>query len=147
MNDIKALNKKYATEYKQGRTTKPDPDTLIEVDMDDPKWKQKDGYYDMDLMREAMDKNETIIRGWDDEAKKNKRWLGRTLTDGVGDGYAVYVVTKENKKTVRIQVCYGLGDDWVSRHFGEECLLDKDIAEDFLPCDFNTKREVPKQEI
>jgi hypothetical protein len=141
--DTKESNKKYAEAYAKGLTTTPDPSTLEPVDFDDKKFKGKDGQTDFDLMSEAYDRNHTVIRGWDDTAKKTRAWVGRTLQDGVGDGYAVYVVVKENKKTVKVKVCRGLGDDWVSRHFGEESSIDKVKASNFFPWSFGTKRILP----
>jgi hypothetical protein len=87
--------------------------------------------------------NEATIKGWDDAAKKTRAWVGRTLEDGVADGAAIYVVVKENKKSVRIKVCQGIGDDWVSRHFGEECSLDKGQACTFMPWNFGSRRVLP----
>jgi hypothetical protein len=140
---IEQGNKKYAEAYAKGLTTTPDPDTLEPVEFEDKKFKGKDGQTDFDLMSEAYDRNHATIRGWNDAALKTKAWVGRTLRDSVGDGYAVYVVVKENKKTVRVKVCRGLGDDWVSRHFGEECSIDKVQASNFFPWSFGTKRVLP----
>ena len=126
--DEKARRKRYAKTYKQGLTTVPNPDDLEEVDYDDPKIKAMD----WKEQGEIHDRNETVIQGWEDTATKKRLWVGRTLTDHVGDGNAVYVVIKENAKSVRIKVCRGLGDDWVSRHFGEECTLGKIEALDFM---------------
>jgi hypothetical protein len=136
-------NKKHAEAYKKGLTTIPNPDALEPVNFDDKKFKGKDGNGDWELMAEAYDRNHAVIRGWDDTAKKTRAWVGRTLQDGVGDGYAVYVVVKENKKTVRVKVCRGLGDDWVSRHFGEESSVDKVQASNFFPWNFHEKRILP----
>ena len=51
-------------------------------------------------------------------ARKNKTLVGRILKFGVADGYAAYVILKENKKTVKVHwidyvdgYCqWGLGD-------------------------------------
>ena len=126
-------NKKYADAYNKGLTTTPDPDTLEPVEFKG----------DWEKASEAMNRNHAVIRGWDDAAKKTRAWVGRTLQDGVGDGYAVYVVVKEGKSTVRIKVCRGIGDDWVSRHWGEECSIKKVDACSFFPFSFTEKRVLP----
>lgn len=141
--DTKTSNKKYAASYKQGRTTTADPNVLEAVNYDDKKFKGKDGHIDFDKISEVYDRNHAVIRGWDDAAKKTKKWIGRTLTECVGEGRAIYVVVKENKKTVKIKVCRGLGDDWVSRHFGEECSISKTQACGFFPFSFSEKRVLP----
>jgi len=122
------LKKKYAKSYKQGLTTTPDPESLEKVDYDDPKLKGKDGYNDYDKIDAIHHRNEVVIMGWEDQAKKTRAWIGRTLADHVGDGSAVYVVIKENKKSVRIRVCQGIGDDYFSTHWGYECTLNKGEA-------------------
>lgn len=122
--------------YNKALSSTPDPDTLHQPDWDNKKitWEQRD--LNMDL-------NQATIQGWEDAAKSTRAWVGRTLTDGVGDGNAVYVVVKENKKSVRVKVCRGIGDDWVSRHFGEESSVDKVTACGFMEWHFGTERVLP----
>jgi len=136
----KELNKKYAKQYKQGLTTKPDPSVL---ETDYHQYDSKDGRLDMKAWNEMIERNRAIIRGWNDKSVKGKNWVGRTLTDQVGDGYAVYVVVKENTLSVRVKVCRGLGDDWVSRYFGEEKTVKKEDAMNFFPWEFGKELSAP----
>ncbi len=129
--------------YNKALTSTPDPDTLEPVEFEDKKFKGEDGRTDFDLMQMAYDRNYATIEGWEQAAKSTRAWVGRTLADGVGDGSAIYVVVKENKKTVRVKVCRGLGDDWVSRHFGEESTVGKVQACGFLSWSFSKPRELP----
>lgn len=136
----KQANKKYAKSYKQGLTTKPDPSVL---ETDYHQYDDKNGRLNMKAWDEMMARNHAVIRGWNDTARKKRLWVGRTLSDGVGDGLATYVVIKENLNTVRIKVCKGLGDDWVSRYWGEECSIRKIEAMDFMEHETKTKKDIP----
>jgi hypothetical protein len=131
--DEEAIKKKYAKSYKQGLTTTPNPDDLEVVDFDDDSTlRGKDGHLDMDKVRNINRRNEAVVMGWEDQAVKDRLWVGRTVSEGVADGTALYVVIKENKKSVRIRHIKGIGDDYMSRHFGEECTLGKIEALDFM---------------
>jgi hypothetical protein len=111
-------NKKYAKEYNLGISTTPDPSILKPVDF-------AKGY---EIAEPIIDGNRAIIRGWNDAAKKNKTLVGRTIAEGHGDGYGIYVVVKENKKTLKLEVCRGIGDDWTP--WGDECSINKQQALD-----------------
>lgn len=55
--------------------------------------------------------------------------VGRFISEPFADGKAYYKIVKENKNTVRIKVCRGLGDDnWVIPYWGEETSIKKDFA-------------------
>jgi len=112
-------NKKYAKEYNLGLSTTPDPSILKPVDF-------KLGY---EKAEPVMCGNRATIRGWNDTAKKNKTLVGRTIAEGHGDGYGIYVVVKENKNTLKLKVCLGIGDDWTP--WGNECSINKQQALSF----------------
>jgi hypothetical protein len=132
-----------ADAYNKALTSTPNPDTLEPVDYDDPKLRGKDGHADFTLIDAIYARNEATIQAWEDAAKKTRAWMGRTLTDGVADGHATYVVVKEGKSTVRIQHCKGLGDDYYSRHWGEACSIKKTEACSFMEWTFGEKRVLP----
>lgn len=136
LEDYEKRIQQIADAYNKALTSTPDPDTLHQ-----PDWDSKD--YDFTKSEQNRNLNLATIQGWEDAAKKSRAWVGRTLTDGVGDGYAIYVVVKENKKSVRIKVCRGVGDDWTSRHWGEECSIDKVEACTFMEWRIGQKRELP----
>lgn len=75
------------------------------------------------------DKNLENIRKIDEEAKKNNTLLHRFVYQPYADGNAVYQIIKVNKKTVKIKVCTGIGDDWILPYWGEEALVDKAFVE------------------
>lgn len=75
--------------------------------------------------KETIDKNWATIEAWDKEARANKTLIGRTVCESYADGAAVYVVTKENKTTLQITVCQGIGDDWVIPYWGEKTNVKK----------------------
>jgi len=64
-----------------------------------------------------------------EQAKKEKTLIGRYIQEPMGDGYAVYVIYKVNKKSVRIRVVKGIGDDWVIPYWGEDTSIDMDYVE------------------
>lgn len=64
----------------------------------------------------------------DREAKKAKKLVGRYISMSMADGKAFYQIVKENKKSVRIKVCIGLGDDWKVPYWGKESTIGKDYA-------------------
>lgn len=53
---------------------------------------------------------------------------GMILSFDVADGNAYYQVIKVNKKTVEVELCENLGDDYRVFNLGEGGLLNKDIA-------------------
>ena len=83
------------------------------------------------IVDESMDWIEQSKKNWeainqcDKESSVKGELAGRYITEPIADGNAVYQIVRENKKTVRIQVCTGLGDDWVIPYFGEEATVDK----------------------
>ena len=64
-----------------------------------------------------------------DQAGKDAGTLvGRYIQEPRGDGYAIYQVVKENKRTVRIKHVE-IGDAWVVPMWGGGCSLPKQWAE------------------
>lgn len=57
---------------------------------------------------------------------------GRFISEPRGDGYAYYLIVKENKKTVRIERVTGLGDDWSIPMWGDAASIPKGYAEESL---------------
>jgi hypothetical protein len=72
---------------------------------------------------------------WDDldkedaKAKKKGVLKGRYITEPYADGQAVYKIVKVNKKTVKIEVVVGIGDDWAIPYWGAETSIERDYAE------------------
>lgn len=64
-------------------------------------------------------------------AKTNNTLLGRIIKFPYADGYAMYVVTKVNKKTVRIDWIDYM-DGWVDQRCGEQAMLDMDYAKQVI---------------
>ena len=58
--------------------------------------------------------------------------VGRVLADQAGDGSAYYQIVGENRSAVHIQLCVNIGDDWVSRHWGNGGRISKKSAMSFL---------------
>lgn len=81
---------------------------------------------------QRVDANCKKIEEIDLEAKNKGTILHRFIYEPIADGYAVYQIVKENKKTVRIRVCNGIGDDWQVPYWGEEATITKTYAEGSL---------------
>lgn len=72
-----------------------------------------------DIYKKTEDLRKILLQQ-NTDAMTNDTLLGRLLSHPYADGAAYYVVTKVNKKTVRIHVVFGLGDDWVLPAWGHE---------------------------
>ncbi len=77
---------------------------------------------------EDMDKNFNLMIEADKAAAKKKQLVGRFVSQPFADGRAYYKIVKENKKTVKMEVVTGIGDDWVIPYWGETPTIDKDFA-------------------
>lgn len=77
---------------------------------------------------EKIDRNYKKLEKIDKAAKDKKQILYRFIAEPFADGRAYYQIIKINKKTVKIKVCKGLGDDWVIPYWGDECNIDKSFA-------------------
>lgn len=118
---IQRINSKFQAAYDKGLKGIPDPNGLIQVL--DSDYKLIDYKKDVDPVRDKMDANRHTIQGWEDAAKAKGSLIGRFLSEPMGDGYGIYVIIKENAKTVKVQVCRNVGDDWTP--WGEFANLNK----------------------
>lgn len=81
---------------------------------------------------------DNIIKTWEDNyksleaedkaAKAMGLLVGRFIDEPIADGKAIYKIIKENKRTVRVKVVTGLGDDWTIPSWGKETTLSKDYV-------------------
>ena len=78
--------------------------------------------------KERFDQNWEKLEKCDKEAAAKSELVGRYITEPFADSSAVYQIIKENKKTVRIHVCTGIGDDWVIPYWGKEATVDKEYV-------------------
>ena len=91
--------------------------------------------------------NEAKILAQDKRAKERQSMVGRVIMHPYADGQAVYEITRVNKRTVRIRVVTGIGDDWVLPAWGAETLIPFDTAVEFLQRrDFWLNREVKNEQ-
>lgn len=74
------------------------------------------------------DVNLAILEEHDLSARSHGRLVGRYLTKSVEDGYAYYIITKESKKKVNIELLKGLPGEQVDPEWGEKSSLLKDVA-------------------
>lgn len=88
----------------------------------------KKGTSVIDNYCQQWDANRQVLEEQDRKAKEQGTLVGRLIREAYADSYACYVVIKENKKTVRIKVTKGVGDDWIIPYWGEETTIDKDYA-------------------
>lgn len=90
------------------------------------------GYHDWNALERYMKSNWDILDRCDQEAVAAGTLVGRYISHPIADGRAHYQIIRENKRTVRIRVCRGLGDDWVLPAWGEESSISRAVAENFL---------------
>jgi len=79
-------------------------------------------------MYENWESNKKKVEEKDEVAKKEGLLVGRYIKEPSADGFAVYEIIRENKKSVRIRVVTGIGDDWILPMWGEEATVNKDYA-------------------
>lgn len=79
---------------------------------------------------EEWDRNMKAITAKDTAAKEKGILLGRYIQEQYADGYAFYEIIKVNKKSVRIQVLTGLGDDWMIPMWGQKTSIPMKYAVD-----------------
>ncbi|MCH8744336.1 MAG: hypothetical protein IIB31_01660, partial [Chloroflexi bacterium] len=72
--------------------------------------------------------NQEKLNKQDEKAKIEGKLVGRIIEEPFADSHATYEIIKENKKTVKIKVCVGLGDDWVIPYWGNEATIKKDFV-------------------
>jgi hypothetical protein len=83
---------------------------------------------DMDEYFKQFNKNFEALSKQDEEAAKQGKLVGRVIQEQIADGYAYYVIIRENKKTVRIRRATGLGDDWTIPYWGDEATIEKNYV-------------------
>jgi len=81
-----------------------------------------------DNLIQNWERNWKKIQEKDRKAKEEGVLKGRYIQEQYADGYAIYEIVRENKKSVRIKVCVNIGDDWIIPYWGEEATIDKDHA-------------------
>lgn len=87
---------------------------------------------DWKKVMKMYDENRERLEACDKKARETNKIVGRYITHPYADGKAVYQIIRENKHSVRIRVCTGLGDDWIIPAWGAECTIDKRLALEFL---------------
>jgi len=85
-----------------------------------------------DEISKRMNENQEHLEECDRQARENDQIVGRHIAHPYADGQAIYQIIRDNKRSVRIRVCAGLGDDWVLPAWGAECTIDKEQALQFL---------------
>lgn len=80
---------------------------------------------DFNASAKAMEENFNEMLRQEKEAYDNGQLVGRLISVPQADGRAWYQIIRENKNSVRIRVCIGIGDDWISPIWGGEATLQK----------------------
>lgn len=75
-----------------------------------------------------MQENEALLLKIDREAKEKGQLLWRFIKEPVADGCAFYQIIKVNKRTVHIEVCEGLGDDYYIPYWGDRATIELSYA-------------------
>ena len=88
--------------------------------------------FDLDEYLKIDEENTNQLIEIDKKQKENGTMLYRYISVPYADGRAYYQITKVNKKTVRIRVCLGIGDEWILPYWGEETSIPISEAETFL---------------
>lgn len=76
----------------------------------------------------------TYEKKWDEVAIRDKaakeagKLVGRYISEPYADGRAIYEIIRESKKTVRIRVVTGIGDDWQIPYWGAETSIARQYA-------------------
>jgi hypothetical protein len=74
-----------------------------------------------------MKRQKTLMSEINELARKNCTILGREIKFQMADSYAVYVITKVNKKTVQVN-WINWCDGWVDNRLGRQGTLDTNYA-------------------
>ena len=78
---------------------------------------------------ELMDYQNSLMNECERLAKEKGTLLGRIIRFPMADSYAYYIITKVNKKTVKLN-WINFCDGYMDRRIGEEGLIDIDYALD-----------------
>lgn len=90
-------------------------------------WSREVTAYGWDVV-EQWRRNEDLLMGLDLISKAIGVLVGRVIREPIADGFAVYQIVRENKKSVRIVHVSGIGDDYMLPSWGEEATIPKDYA-------------------
>lgn len=83
----------------------------------------------IDAILAESQRNWEALRQADAEAKAKGALLNRYIDHPFADGRAFYRIVRVYKRTVRIQVVTGIGDDWVLPAWGERTSIPLAVAE------------------
>ncbi len=72
------------------------------------------------------------LQAGDAKALAEGRLTGRYLQEPYADGHAYYRITRTYRRSVTIERCTGLGDDWTIPYWGEKATIDRAYAEERL---------------
>ena len=78
----------------------------------------------MDFIK-MVEENMNRLEETDKKAKDAGQLVGRLIKHSYADGYAYYQVVKETARTCKVQVCSGIGDDWVLPAWGKSSVISK----------------------
>ncbi len=76
---------------------------------------------------EQIEFHNSIFNELEELAKKHDTILGRTIKFPMADSYAIYIITKVNKETVRVH-WIDYADGWMDHRLKEQGLLDMDYV-------------------
>lgn len=77
---------------------------------------------------DCFTKNWDRLIALDTKAEGLQLVVGRYITHLHADGQAVYQIVKETARKITIEVCTGIGDDWVLPAWGRRTVIDKKYA-------------------
>jgi len=99
---------------------------IIDIAYVTPKWNKETNDFTLgDEFAEYI--NNEFIKARS-KSKKAKGLVGKMFSVNVADGYADYIITKENKKTVKVEWRGFSLDRYIDQMIGWEGLMDKDRA-------------------
>lgn len=81
-----------------------------------------------DAIRELMEYQNSLMNECERLARKQKSLLGRIIKFSMADSFAYYIITKVNKKTVRLE-WINYCDGWMDSRIGEGGLIDIEYVE------------------
>ena len=92
-----------------------------------PKTAQKPWYAGRpdEAMWAGMDAKRDAMYAQDEASRKAGILVGRVIDMPVADGAAHYVITKENKNTLVVEVQTGIDDDYRDWHWGDKSTVNK----------------------
>lgn len=88
----------------------------------EPKFDTESGGLKFASWQLSRENNQKLV-DIDRQAKSEDTILHRYVSEQIADGYAYYQIIRVNKKSVRVRVCTGLGDDWQVPQWGAEATI------------------------